>query len=89
MSGSDNISLTNFITSMSGSESLTSFTNRLFHFSGSLGFRLPFDAIGRIELVGGQNLGPEASPRSKRMRKKKEQRKCQKKSDCHRSNREE
>ena len=37
------------------------------------------------ELVGGQNPGPEAPPRSKKRLKKGEQRKCQGRSDCQRS----
>ena len=44
---------------------------------------------GRIEeLVGGQNQGPEATPRIKKEQEKKEQRRCQGRSDCQRSDRE-
>ena len=43
-SGSADVSLTIFITSVRGSKGLTSFTNRFFHFSGPPGFRLAFDA---------------------------------------------
>ena len=34
------------------------------------------------ELVDGQNPGPEAPPRSKKGQKKREQRRCQERSDC-------
>ena len=44
MSGSKDVSLTIFITSVSGSENLTSFVNRFSHFSGLPGFRMAFDA---------------------------------------------
>ena len=37
------------------------------------------------ELVGDQNSGPEAPPRSKKGPKRREQRKCQERSDCQRS----
>ena len=38
---------------------------------------------GQIEeLVGGQNLGPEAPPRSSKGQDKREQKRCQEKSDC-------
>ena len=47
MSGSGDVSLAIFITSVSSSESLTSFTNRFFHFSGPPGFRMAFDAAER------------------------------------------
>ena len=41
---------------------------------------------GRIEkLVGGQNPGPEAPPRGKKRQERREQRKCQGRSDCQRS----
>ena len=43
-SGSGDVSPLIFITSVSGRESLTSFTNRIFHFSGPRGFRMAFDA---------------------------------------------
>ena len=47
MSGKGDVSLTVFITSVSGSKSLTSFTNRFFHFSGPPNLRLTFDAAER------------------------------------------
>ena len=41
---------------------------------------------GQIEdLVGGRNPGPEAPPRSKKGQEKMEQRRCQERSDCQRS----
>ena len=46
-SRSGDLILAIFITSMSGSESLESFTNRTFHFSRPPGFRLAFDAAER------------------------------------------
>ena len=46
------IKLQSFITSVSGSESLTSFTNRTFHLSGPPGFRMVFDAAERNERFG-------------------------------------
>ena len=49
MSGSRDVSLTIFINFMSGSKSLTSFTNCFFHFSGPPGLRLAFDADERNE----------------------------------------
>ena len=45
--GSGEVSLAIFITSVSGSESLASFTNRFFHFSKLPGFRMAFDAAKR------------------------------------------
>ena len=43
--------------------------------------------MGQIEeLVGGQNPGPKAPPRSRKGQEKREQRKCQERSDCQRSN---
>ena len=137
-----------FITSVSGSGSLASFTNRFLHLSRPLGFRRAFDAaerngrFGRIqcqrgkesnsrekrkrrvfvckrtvrvkaipvsflkiegretlvgakdrreregrieELVGGQNPGLEAPPRSKKRQERREQRRCQERNDCQRS----
>ena len=42
---------------------------------------------GQIEgLVGGQNPGPQAPPRSKKGQERREQRRCQEKSDYQRSN---
>ena len=41
---------------------------------------------GRIEeLVGGQNPGLEAPPRSKKRQERREQRRCQERNDCQRS----
>ena len=54
-SRSGDVSLAIFIASVSGSESLASFTNHFFHFSGPPGFRMAFDTaekngrFGRIE----------------------------------------
>ena len=42
--GGGDVRLAIFITSVSGSESLTSFTNRFVHFSRLPGFRMVFDA---------------------------------------------
>ena len=42
-----------------------------------------------VELVGDQNPGYEASPKSKIGRERKEQRRCQGRSDCQRSDKEE
>ena len=50
--GSEDVSLAIFITSVSGSESLASFTNRIFHFSRPPGFRRAFDAAERNERFG-------------------------------------
>ena len=47
MKGSGDVSLTMLIASVSGSESLASFTNRFFHFSGPPGFGLALDAVQR------------------------------------------
>ena len=44
-SGNRNVSLAIFITSVSGSKSLTSFTNRFFHYKRPPGFRLAVDAV--------------------------------------------
>ena len=45
---------------------------------------------GRIEeLVGVQNPGREAPPKSKKGQKKRDQRRCLKRSDCQRSDKEE
>ena len=139
--------MTIFVTSLSGSESLASFTNRFFHFSRSPGFRMTFDAaktngsfcciqcqrskessnkrkekrqvflcrrivrvkvkgkliptsflkikecsLGRktaekemlVQLVGDQNPGSEAFTRSQTGRERREQKKCQGRSDCQR-----
>ena len=46
-SGSGDISLTIYVTSVSGCESLTSFANRFIHFSGPPGFRMTFDTAER------------------------------------------
>ena len=45
--GSGDVNLTFLIASVDGSESLTSFTNRFFHFSRPPGFRVAFDAAKR------------------------------------------
>ena len=37
------------------------------------------------ELVDGQNPGPEAPPRSKKGQERREQRRCQERSECQRS----
>ena len=42
-----------------------------------------------IELVGDQNPGPEAPPRSKLGQERKQERKCQGRSNCQRSDEEE
>ena len=72
-SGSEDVhvSLAIFITFVSGSESLASFTNRIFHFSGPPSFRMTFDAaerngrFGRIQCQRSQ----ESSSRDKRKRR--------------------
>ena len=46
-SRSGDVGLAIFITSVSGSKSLASFTNRTFHLSRSPGFRMAFDAAER------------------------------------------
>ena len=51
-SGSGDVSLAIFITSVSGSERLASFTNRFFHLSGLPGFRMAFDAAERNAKFG-------------------------------------
>ena len=51
-SGSRDVSLTIFITSVSCRESLTFFTNRLFHFSRPPGFRRAFDGAERNGKIG-------------------------------------
>ena len=70
-SGSRDISLTIFITSMSGSESLTSFDDRFFHLSGPLGLRFAFDAAERNERVSRIQCqrSKESSSRGKRKRR--------------------
>ena len=47
MSGRGDVSLTIFIASVSCGESLTSVTNRFFHFRRPQGFRIAFDAAER------------------------------------------
>ena len=70
-SRSGDVSLAIFITSVSGSESLASFTNRFFHLSRPPGFRMLFDAaerngrFGRIQCQRGE----ESSSRGKRKRR--------------------
>ena len=66
------MSLAIFITSVSGSESLASFTNRFFHLSKLLGFGRAFDAVerngkfGRIQCQSGKK---SRSSRGKRKRR--------------------
>ena len=69
--GSGGVSLTIFIASVSGSKSLTSFTNRFFDFSGPPGFRLVFDAAKRNERFGRIQCqrSQESSSRGKRKRR--------------------
>ena len=60
-----------FITSVSGSKSLASFTNRFFHLSRPPGFRRAFDAAernGRFGRIQCQR-GKESSSRGKRKRR--------------------
>ena len=67
-SGSEEVSLAIFITSVSGSESLASFTNRFFHLSRPPGFRRAFDTVernGRFGRIQCQR-GKESSSRRKR-----------------------
>ena len=52
MSGSRDVSQTIFLTSVSGSKSLTSFTNRFFNFSIPPKFRMASDAAERGERFG-------------------------------------
>ena len=70
MPGSKDISQTIFITSMSGSESFTFFTDRFFHFSRPLCLRLVFDAAERNEKFGPIQCqrSKESSRRGKRKR---------------------
>ena len=68
---SGDVSLAIFITSVSGSESLASFTNRTFHLSRSPGFRMAFDAIernGRFGRIQCQR-GKKSSSRGKKKRR--------------------
>ena len=70
-SGSGNVSLAIFITSVNDSKSLASFTNRFFLFSGPPGFRLAFDAAernGRFDRIQCQR-SKESSSRGKRERR--------------------
>ena len=59
MSGSGDVSQTTFITSISGSKSHTSFTNRTFHFSGPQGFGMAFDAAERNGRFGCETVRVE------------------------------
>ena len=71
MSGSGDVGLTIFITSVSDGESLRSFTNCFFHFSGPPGVRLAFDAAernGRFGRIQCQR-SKESSSREKRKRR--------------------
>ena len=68
---SGNVSLTIFITSISGSESYTCFTNRFFHFSGPPGFTMAFIAAkrsDRFDRIQCQR-STESSSRGKRKRR--------------------
>ena len=67
-SRSGDVSLAIFITSVSGSESLASFTNHLFHFSRPPGFRMAFDATERNGRFGRNQCqrGKESSSSGKR-----------------------
>ena len=67
-SGSGDVSLAIFITSVSHSESLASFINHFFHFSRPPGCRLAFDAARRNEEFGHIQCqgGKESSGREKR-----------------------
>ena len=68
---SGDVSLAIFITSVSGSKSLTSFTNCFFHLSRPPGFRRAFDAAernGRPGRIQSQR-GKESSSREKRKRR--------------------
>ena len=70
-SRSGDVSLAIFITSVIGSESLASFTNRTFHLSRPPGFRRAFDAAetnGRLGRIQCQR-GKESSSRGKRKRR--------------------
>ena len=68
---SGDVSLAIFVTSVSGSKSPASFTNRLFHLSRPPGFRRAFDAAesnGRFSRIQCQR-GKESSCRGKRKRR--------------------
>ena len=69
-SRSGNVSLAIFITSVSGSKSPASFTNRFFHLSRPPDFRMVFDAAERNERFGRIQCqrGKESSSRGKRKR---------------------
>ena len=60
-----------FIASVSGSESLASFTNCTFHLSRPPGFRMAFDAAERNERFGRIHCqsGKESSSKGKRKRR--------------------
>ena len=65
------VSLAIFITFMNGSESVTLFTNRLFHFSGPPDFRMAFDAAernGRFGRIQCQRSEESSSRRKKKRR---------------------
>ena len=71
VSRSEYVSLAIFIASVSGSESLASFTNRFFHFSGPPGFRMAFDAAeknGRFGCIQCQR-SEDSSSRGNRKRR--------------------
>ena len=67
--GGGDVSLT--ISSVSGSESLNSYTNRFFHLSGPSGFRMAFDATERNGKFGCIQCprSKESSSRGKRKRR--------------------
>ena len=70
ISGSRDVSLTIFITSMSGRKNLACFTYRFFHFSRPPGLRLTFDAAERNGKFGRIHCqrSKESSSRGKRKR---------------------
>ena len=69
-SGSGDVSLAIFITSVSGSESLASFTNRIFLFSGPPGLRMAFDVAEKNERFGRIQCQRSEESRSRGKRKK-------------------
>ena len=70
MWGSRDVSLTIFISSIRGSESLILFTNRFFHFSGPPGLRLVFDAAERNGRFGSIQYQRSNESRSRGKRKR-------------------
>ena len=69
-SGSGDVSLAIFITSVSGSESLASFTNRIFFFSGPPGLRMAFDVAEKNGRFGRIQCQRSEESRSRGKRKK-------------------